>query len=247
MKKIFIIITLIIQAKLHAQSKMDWDATHFGINLFQTGNVKYRLGDSSYSKIGKVIHPMASFYGILPEDGWWIYGDASGFLLIAAALSGGQSKNFHASLYEMGAGWSFNNKRPIKLGSFAELKIVMGLGLGSRAFRTIKTAPNAVAVGIYPLEVGSMINIKDRILVLAKFGLQPLVGKEKGGRFFYDIRSTAKLGHRFGLSLTFVRNTYNYQYDKQVAGPNGVSVPKEFREAYRFFNTQFGITFITSN
>ena len=248
MKKIICFILLLGLVKGHSQSNMNWDVSHYGINLFQTGNVKYKLGDSSFAKIGNVSHIMSSFYGILPDDGWWIYADASGFLLAAAFLSGADTKNYHASLYEMGVGWSFNNRHPIKIGSVAELKIVMGLGLGGRYFRTINTAPNSVELGIFPVELGSLINIRDRITVLAKFGLQPIYdGKPKGGRFFYDIRSTMKLGRRFGLSLAFVRNTYRYSYDKFVSGPNGVSVPVEFKETYRFFNTQFGITFISSN
>jgi hypothetical protein len=248
MKKLVAIIFLVLFSnKQQAQSKMDWDVSHYGINLYQRGSVKYNLGDSSYSKIGKPNHLMCSFYGINPDAGWWLYGDASGFLLGAIGLSKGSvAKDLHYSLYELGAGWSFNNKRPIKLGGFAELKIVMGLALGGRYFRTINQGSYLSEMGIFPLEFGSMINIKERVLVLAKFGLQPLYdGKPKGGRFYYDIRSSMKLGRRFGLSLTLMRNTYRYSYDVQVSGPNGTSVTQKFKETYRFFTTQFGIVFIT--
>lgn len=241
MKIKIITIAFFVFIITNAFSQSNWDASHYGINLFQTGNVKYALGDSSFNKIGNTTHPMASFYGILPDDGWWIYGDASGFLLVALALSNKSIRDYHASLYEFGAGWSFNNKRPIRIGNIAEIKIVMGLALGSRGFRTIKTGASAVGVGIYPIELGSMINIKDRVTVLAKFGLHPFYGGI-GGRVFYDIRSTLKLGNRFGLSCTFVKNRYYYKEGHQVTN-NNLNVP----ESFKFFNTQLGITFITSN
>jgi hypothetical protein len=226
---------------------MNWDASNFGINLYQRGSIKYKLGDSSFTKIGKPNHIMCSFYSIIPEGGWWVYGDGSGLLLGAIGLSKGSgARDLHASLFEIGAGWSFNNKRPIKFGRFAEMKIVMGVALGSRYFNTIKNRSYSVGVGIFPIEIGSMINIKDRILVLAKFGLQPLYdGKPRGGRFFYDIRNTVKLTDRFGLSLTFIKNTYNYEYEIEVSGPNGMPIKTEFSETFRFFTTQFGIVFIS--
>lgn len=200
MKIKIITIAFFVFVFTNSFSQDSWDISHYGINLFQTGNIKYTAGDSSMNKIGKTTHAMCSFYGILPDDGWWVYGDGSGLLLAAIGLSKNTSpKNFHASLYEFGAGWSFNNKRPIRLGDFAEMKIVMGVALGARYFRTIKNMPNSIGVGIFPLEFGSMINIKDRITVLAKFGFQPLYnGNTIGGRLFYDIRSTLKLGNRFG-------------------------------------------------
>ena len=52
-----------------------------------------------------------------------------------------------------------------------------------------------------------------------------------------------KLGNRFGLSLTFVKNTYRYDYYIDGLGANGVSVPVNFKETYLFFTTQFGIVF----
>lgn len=246
MKLKIVTITFFISVISNLFSQSYWDVSHYGINLFQTGNIKYAIGDSSMNKIGKTIHPMCSFYGILPDDGWWIYGDGSGLLLAAIGIGANSSpKNYHASLYEFGAGWSFNNNRPIEFGNFAEMKIVMGVALGARYFRTIKNMPNSIGVGIFPLEFGAMVNIKDRIAVLAKFGFQPLYnGEVIGGRIFYDVRTTLKLGERFGLSCTFIKNRYNYKEGEQVSY-NNLQNSQE-KEIYKFFSTQIGITFIAS-
>lgn len=238
-----LLICILIQTV--SLSAQNWDEDHHVISLYQTGSsINYQLGDSAYTNIGSPNHIMLRWDWILPEQGFWGYGDGTGLLHIITGLSGeGKANDIYASLAEVGFGVMFNNKRPITIGKVAQIKIGMGLSFGVKGFRTVKST-ETVGIGSFPLEIASFMQLGNRVFIFPKVGFQPLYnGETLGGRVFFDMKSTVKVFDWLGVNLTLGTDRYNYNGEHKVS-QNNAPLNAELDETFKFSYFQLGVVFI---